>query len=105
MDGVPRAVVDAKHKQLSEAGAPGEDAYQMLAYCTGLNVRRGYLVYAADSGAQARDLRVKNSGCEICVRTIDIREPPEALLGQVADLATEIAHQVREPDATLVALW
>lgn len=91
--GVPRAVVDAKHKQLRATGGPGEDAYQMLAYCTALDLQRGYLVYAADSGAQVGDLAVRNTLCEICVRTVDIRESPDSLLRQVADLAAEIADR------------
>lgn len=93
LDGTAKAVVDAKHKQLMASGSPGEDAYQMLAYCTALHLRRGYLVYAAHSGADVSDLAVRHSGCEICVRTIDIRNPPEALLDEVKSLAGEITDQ------------
>lgn len=105
VDGAAKAVVDAKHKQLRVSGSPSDDAYQMLAYCTALDLHRGYLVYAAHSGAGQGDLAVKHSGCEICVRTVDIRKPPESLLGEVEILAAEIAHKARqEDDATLVAL-
>lgn len=105
VDGAPMAVIDAKHKQLRTSGSPGEDAYQMLAYCTALDLRRGYLVYAADSGAPVSDLVVRNSSCEICIRTVDIREPPELLLREVEGLASEIADRAQcNRDATLVAL-
>lgn len=93
--GEPVAVVDAKHKRLKLSGSPGDDAYQMLAYCTALDLDRGYLVYAAHSGAEVRDLAVKNAACEICVRTVDIRRAPELLLAEVAGLAAEIARGAR----------
>jgi 5-methylcytosine-specific restriction enzyme subunit McrC len=96
VNGAAVAVVDAKHKQLKLSRSPGDDAYQMLAYCTALDLRRGYLVYAAHSGADAGDLSIRHSGCEICVRTIDIRNPPEALLGEVKNLAAEIACRASE---------
>jgi 5-methylcytosine-specific restriction enzyme subunit McrC len=106
VEGTPLAVVDAKHKQLRTSGSPGEDAYQMLAYCTALDLRRGYLVYAADSGAPVGDLVVRNSACEICIRTVDIRESPELLLREVEELASEIVDRADwNLDATLVAQW
>lgn len=105
VDGTVAAVVDAKHKQLRLSGSPGEDAYQMLAYCTALDLHKGYLVYAAHSGAEVGDLSVKHSDREICVRTVDIRKRPEALLVEVGALAAEIAREARSArGATLVAL-
>ena len=48
--GVVRAVIDSKYKSLHAGGTmPNADAYQMLAYCIGFAVRRGFLVYARDS--------------------------------------------------------
>jgi 5-methylcytosine-specific restriction enzyme subunit McrC len=38
------AVVDAKYKALELKGMPNADAYQMLAYCTALDLPRGFLV-------------------------------------------------------------
>lgn len=92
--GRPRAVVDAKHKALRPAGMPNADAYQMLAYCTALDLRRGYLVYAKDSAEGVQDLAVRNADCEICVRALDVELPPEALLDQVAELGAELAGEL-----------
>lgn len=89
--GVARAVVDAKHKALDSPSAPNADVYQMLAYCTGLGLGRGYLVYAKQGAEPVGDLVVAAAGCEICVRAVDLEQQPEALLGQVESLATEIA--------------
>jgi 5-methylcytosine-specific restriction enzyme subunit McrC len=86
------AVVDAKHKRLEASGPPNEDVYQMLAYCTSLGLRVGYLVYAHDPGLASGGLRIRNSDCEVRVRTIDLTGRPERVLGAVDALAAEIAH-------------
>jgi 5-methylcytosine-specific restriction enzyme subunit McrC len=89
--GRPRAVIDAKYKALKVEGMPNADAYQMLAYCTALGLDQGFLVYANDSGERVRNLTVRNSTCEIRVRTLDVEKRPEQLLEQVRALVAEIA--------------
>lgn len=89
--GKPRAVIDAKYKALRPAGMPNADAYQMLAYCTALGLRHGFLVYAQDSGEETRNLTIKNTDCEIRVRTLDVERRPQQLIQQVEVLAREIA--------------
>lgn len=88
--GKPRAVIDAKYKALKLASMPNADAYQMLAYCTALGLERGYLVYANDSDERVRNLTVRNSVCEIRVRTLDVEKRPQELLEQVRRLVEEI---------------
>jgi 5-methylcytosine-specific restriction enzyme subunit McrC len=88
--GRPRAVVDAKYKVLGSSGVRNEDAYQMLSYCTALGLDRGYLVYAAGGAERERTVEVRNSPCRVCVRTVDVEQPPESVLGQVADLVGEL---------------
>jgi 5-methylcytosine-specific restriction enzyme subunit McrC len=85
------AVADAKYKALELRGMPNADAYQMLAYCIALGLPRGYLVYAKDSGEEARIHQVRNSDCTINVRMLDVGLEPEPLLAQVEMLAAEIA--------------
>lgn len=87
--GRARAVIDAKHKALG-SGPRAEDAYQVLAYCTALGLSRGYLVYAQADGTEATDLVVRNAGCEVRVRVLDLEREPEALLELVQRLALEI---------------
>jgi 5-methylcytosine-specific restriction enzyme subunit McrC len=44
--GQPAAVVDAKYKAEKPSGFPQADLYQLLAYCTVLDLHEGHLVYA-----------------------------------------------------------
>ena len=89
------AVIDAKHKSIAHRTMPNADAYQMLAYCTALKQRQGFLVYAKDSGQQERRHVIRNSPYTINVRTLDIENEPEALLAQVDQLANELAASAR----------
>lgn len=50
----PAAVADAKYKAESLAGYQNADLYQMLAYCTALELGRGHLIYAKGSGEAVR---------------------------------------------------
>lgn len=85
------AVVDAKYKALQLKGMPNADAYQMLAYCTALDLPHGFLVYAKDSEQASRSHEVRNSDCVIEIKTLDVESEPEPLLRQVDALAREIA--------------
>jgi 5-methylcytosine-specific restriction enzyme subunit McrC len=89
VDGVPRIIADAKYKLESSAGSyPNADQYQVLAYCTALQVPVGWLVYAEGSrGAVLR--QVRNTGISIVEYPLDLSAPPLNLLEQVAALAAE----------------
>ncbi len=93
-DGACVGVVDAKYKSLASGGLRNPDAYQMLAYCTAMRMSVGFLVYAEDSGEQAANHEIRNSDCEIKVRTIDLEGSPESLLLKVWQLAEEISSTV-----------
>lgn len=87
-----RAVVDAKYKSLVDKKTmPNADAYQMLAYCIGLGLPRGFLVYAKDSGERTANHSIKRHSYEIRVRSVDVEKEPRALLGDIAQLSDEIA--------------
>jgi 5-methylcytosine-specific restriction enzyme subunit McrC len=85
-----RAVIDAKYKAIDEGVMRHPDAYQMLAYCVAYGLRRGYLVYARDSGEEPRVHQIRNSGHEIVVATVDVAQEPAAVLDEVALLAARI---------------
>lgn len=85
------AVVDAKHKSIANQTMPNADAYQMLAYCTALQQRRGFLVYAKDSGERERRHVIRNSPYTLDVRVLDVEKEPDALLAQVDELAAALA--------------
>ena len=70
--GRPIAVIDAKYKRTTSKDYPNADGYQMLAYCTRLGLRRGWLVYA-DLGEEASETTiVRGLGTEIVVRAVNI---------------------------------
>jgi 5-methylcytosine-specific restriction enzyme subunit McrC len=86
-----RAIVDAKYKRLVDVRFPNADAYQMLAYCTAFGLPQGFLVYARDAEQRSRLHHIEAAGTEIKVRAVNVERQPEDVLGQVDELATEIA--------------
>jgi 5-methylcytosine-specific restriction enzyme subunit McrC len=89
-DGRCRAVVDAKFKALVNDVMPNGDAYQMLAYCIALGIRRGFLVYAKQAGELNTDHVIRRHGYVVSVRAVDVELEPRALLARVDTLAEEI---------------
>jgi 5-methylcytosine-specific restriction enzyme subunit McrC len=84
------AVIDAKYKAEKPAGYPNADLYQLLAYSTVLGLRSGHLVYAKGNEKPVRHI-VRRSGIEIFCHTADLDQEPDALIGQMRDLAQTIA--------------
>lgn len=76
-DGIPCAVVDAKYKAERPGGYPDADLYQMLAYCTALDLREGHLVYAKGNAPHAAH-QVRHAGIVIHQHALDLdQEPPD----------------------------
>jgi hypothetical protein len=86
-----RAIVDAKYKRLVDVRFPNADAYQMLADCTAFGLPQGLLVYARDAEQRSRLHHIEAAGTEIKVRAVNVERQPENVLGQVDELAAEIA--------------
>lgn len=85
---VPAIVFDAKYKAASDSGTyPNADHYQMLAYCTALNVPRAWLVYAGSG--EKRKRRISNTAVSIMEFPVDVSQHPEALLERVQTLADQ----------------
>ena len=92
----PCLVFDAKYKAAGSTGAyPNADHYQMLAYCTALDVPTAWLVYA-DAGAP-RIRRVVNTDVSIAEHPLDLRQPPAALLAGVDVLARQAWGSAGQP--------
>jgi 5-methylcytosine-specific restriction enzyme subunit McrC len=87
------AVIDAKYKRATSQDYPNADAYQMLAYCTRLGLRRGWLVYADIGEASSGTTIVRGPGIELVVRAVDIGGTIEQLEAGVAKLAHEIVEE------------
>lgn len=83
-----RVVVDAKYKAEKPDGFPNADLYQLLAYCTVLDIPDGHLVYAKGNEVR-RSHAVARAGVTIYCHTLDLADP-DLLLDQVAALASRL---------------
>lgn len=86
--GVPQVVFDAKYKLASSAGEyANADHYQMLAYCTALEVPVAWLIYAGGGNDIRR--KVKNAEVEVVAAPINLRQSPEDVLRRVKQIALD----------------
>ena len=79
-------MIDAKYKT---SGPSREDMYQLVAYCTALGLRHGYLV-SPGSPATQRTHQITRSNITIIEHTVDLSEPPDAIMHQIRELAVDI---------------
>ncbi|MEV4895209.1 hypothetical protein AB0K48_38110 [Nonomuraea sp. NPDC055795] len=85
-DGTPLAVADAKYKAEKPDGFPNADIYQMLAYCTALNLPKGHLIYAKGHADHVAH-RVRHAGVTIYQHALVLDQPPAGLLDDIGVLA------------------
>ena len=94
VDGKTAAVIDAKYKAEKPSGFPNADIYQLLAYCTALGLRTGFLVYAAGNEQPTRYV-ICQVGIEIICYALNLSEPPNVFLAQIGHLASVITAASR----------
>jgi 5-methylcytosine-specific restriction enzyme subunit McrC len=94
--GLSKAVVDAKYKAERPDGFPNADLYQMLAYCTVLDVSEGHLVYAKGNELKTTH-EVRQVGTRIHCHALDLGLEPAALLDQVDELAMSVINATVNP--------
>ncbi|WJK33061.1 restriction endonuclease [Solwaraspora sp. WMMA2065] len=93
IDGRPAAVFDAKYKIEPGTGRPtNPDLYQMLAYCTALNLRTGWIIYA-EGADPPTTWHVRNTDIQIGYQPLNLRQPPDQLLKDVQAFAHSAIHQ------------
>ena len=98
----PVAVFDAKYKlEDASSGYPNADVYQMLAYCTALQLTRGWLVYA-QGNAPPGVRRVRHTSVDIIQYPLDLAASPADLLRQVGMLARTALGLTREEPSTII---
>lgn len=88
--GRPLGVVDAKYKAEKPAGYPSADVYQILAYCTALDLDVGHLVYAKGNELAQQHL-AKGSGTVVLQHALDLDASPSLLLAQIRRLGRHVA--------------
>jgi 5-methylcytosine-specific restriction enzyme subunit McrC len=79
----PILIVDAKYKA---ENLPAADVYQMLAYCVGLDLKEGHLVHPAGAPSPG-SYTIPNAHTRVYYHAIDLDQPREALLEDIATLA------------------
>ena len=84
-----RFVGDAKYKRLRPSGFQHADIYQMLAYCTVLDLPSGLLVYAAGEDEPGKH-RIRHIGKTIEVASLDLSGPPDKILDEVRWIARRV---------------
>lgn len=89
-DGTPRGVADAKYKAERPEGFPEADLYQMLTYCTALDLPAGHLIYAKGNEPQARH-KVRGVGTVIMQHALELDEEPMHILAAVNRIAASMA--------------
>lgn len=92
-EGRPVVVFDAKYKVASPTDQyANADVYQMLAYCTALEVSRAWLIYAG-GGDAPRVHRIKNTSVEVVMYPLDLSASPSEILDRVKTIAdAAISH-------------
>ncbi|MGW5557045.1 McrC family protein [Micromonospora sp. NPDC003944] len=83
----PVGVIDAKYKR----SADNADIYQMLAYCTRLNLQRGHLIYAAGEADAVEHHLHTEHGITVVQHSLDLAGPSDSLLNRINEIATEFA--------------
>jgi 5-methylcytosine-specific restriction enzyme subunit McrC len=97
----PVAAFDAKYKlEDASSGYPNADIYQMLAYCTALQLPRGWLVYA-QGNAPPGVRRVRHTSIDIIQYPLDLAVSPTDLLRQVDTLAGTAFELTRKEPSTV----
>lgn len=87
--GEPAVVADAKYKVERPQGFPDADLYQLLAYCTVLDLPDGHLIYASGS-TESRTYQVRGAPVVLHCHTLDLDAPPDGLLRQIDRLTREL---------------
>ena len=84
-----RFIGDAKYKLINDKRFPNADMYQMLAYLTVSGLSSGMLIYAKDETEEI-SYRVRNSGKELHVTTLDLSGNLDDILERVKGLGRRI---------------
>ncbi|QDY07937.1 restriction endonuclease [Micromonospora sp. HM134] len=96
INGRPVAVFDTKYKlESANSGYPNADAYQMLAYCTALNLPLGWLIYAQGT-SKPGPRRIRNTEIDVVHHPLDLIAPPRRILADIDILARKAVHQHEE---------
>jgi 5-methylcytosine-specific restriction enzyme subunit McrC len=93
VDGRPQAIIDAKYKGIADGRPSDDDLYQMVAYCSALNVTHAHLVHA-ERPAERTHLAIRFTDIVVHIAGLDLASPLDELHAQIDALADDIAEPV-----------
>jgi 5-methylcytosine-specific restriction enzyme subunit McrC len=95
------AVGDAKYIELDPGGWRHGNLYQLLAYCVGLGLPRGLLIYANYRELEIH--RVVTAGIDLEMIGIDLTLPPNQLMLQARHAADQLVADARSNAARIAS--
>ncbi len=90
--------IDCKYKRLDSGRFKNHDQYQILAYCTALDVTRGLLVYPRHEHALDEEIQVRNSAVRVHQVSIDLGGDRAAFAFACRNLVTQVCGVAMERD-------
>ncbi len=84
-------VGDCKYKRLDAGEHRHHDLYQLLAYCTALDVHHGVLIYPLHLAPMGTDIAFRQTDVSMSEVAINLSRDPEALRNACARLTAEVA--------------
>lgn len=93
----PTVVADCKYKAVGADEHKSPDLYQLLAYCTSMQVEQGVLIYPRWERSRNLSLQVKNTSIRIEHRTIDLGLEGEAFKRECAEFSEELLYACAKP--------
>src|SRR5215203_1691130 len=94
--GVTQLVADCKYKRLQPDEYVHHDVYQILAYCTAMNVGQGLLVYPLHEVNVRDEVSIRNAPVSIRNAPVSIRQTTLDLSGDAAALPLACDHFAKE---------
>jgi len=85
------AVADAKYATLAAGKPDNGHVYQLVAYCTGLGLAHGHLIYAAGEPALTAHV-IRFAGMVITAHALDLNQAPEGIAVQIEAMAEWIVR-------------
>ncbi|MEV7013163.1 hypothetical protein [Streptosporangium sp. NPDC051022] len=98
-------MADAKYKAGKPKGFPDADLYQVLAYCTALNLPEGHLVHTKGNAPHAahrvRHARITIHQHALHQHALELDQSPAGLLAEMEGLAQRLAAIAPGPRVTI----
>lgn len=102
-DGLDRYVADTKYKLTADGYGREADYYQLLAYCTALDLPEGLLIYAQHDGSTpSREIEVRHAGVRLRTRAVRLDGTPREVDAHLGDLAAELSERAQDLEAAVL---